>query len=81
MAHGKWTPWWLTDIDGGAVPALKGYNALTWTSGGMTYWAVSDLNAAELSELQKAPVGFRRYLLRSWYSDPNGEQRCLRRKS
>jgi anti-sigma factor RsiW len=35
------------------VAALKGYNALTWTAGGMTFWAVSDLNAAELSELQK----------------------------
>jgi anti-sigma factor RsiW len=31
----------------------KGYNALTWASGGLSYWAVSDLNAAELGELQK----------------------------
>ena len=38
---------------GRQVAALKGYNALTWTAGSMTYWAVSDLNAAELSELQK----------------------------
>ena len=41
------------DSTGPRVAALKGYNALTWTSGSMTYWAVSDLNAAELSELQK----------------------------
>jgi len=33
--------------------ASKGYNVLTWTVGGTTYWAVSDLNAAEMSELQK----------------------------
>ncbi len=30
----------------------KGYNAITWTTGGMTHWAVSDLNAKELAELQ-----------------------------
>jgi anti-sigma factor RsiW len=28
-----------------------GYNLLHWTEGGMTYWAVSDLNAHELAEL------------------------------
>jgi anti-sigma factor RsiW len=38
----------------GAMRAsLKGYNVLSWTSEGLTYWAVSDLNAAELGELQK----------------------------
>ncbi len=31
---------------------FKGYNAISWTSGGMTHWAVSDLNAKELAELQ-----------------------------
>ena len=30
---------------------LKGYNAVSWSSAGMTYWAISDLNAAELAEL------------------------------
>jgi anti-sigma factor RsiW len=35
------------------LAALKGYNALTWTTAGITYWAVSDLNAAELGDLQK----------------------------
>jgi anti-sigma factor RsiW len=29
---------------------LKGYNIIHWTRSGMTYWAVSDLNAAELNE-------------------------------
>ena len=33
--------------------ASKGYNVLTWAAGGTTYWAVSDLNAAEMTELQK----------------------------
>jgi anti-sigma factor RsiW len=30
----------------------NGYNTLTWSAADMTYWAVSDLNAAELRELQ-----------------------------
>jgi anti-sigma factor RsiW len=29
-----------------------GYNLLTWTRGGVTYWAVSDLDAGELKRLQ-----------------------------
>jgi anti-sigma factor RsiW len=33
--------------------ASKGYNVLTWTAGGITHWAVSDLNVAEMTELQK----------------------------
>jgi anti-sigma factor RsiW len=31
---------------------LQGYNTLSWTAGGITFWAVSDLNAKELGELQ-----------------------------
>lgn len=31
---------------------LNGYNLLTWSKGGMTYWAASDLNQGELKELQ-----------------------------
>jgi len=31
---------------------MNGYNVLSWTKGGMTYWAVSDLNDGELRELQ-----------------------------
>jgi anti-sigma factor RsiW len=38
---------------GPRLNALKGYNALAWTAGGINYWAVSDLNAAELGALQK----------------------------
>ncbi|MFZ1104356.1 MAG: anti-sigma factor [Hyphomicrobiaceae bacterium] len=30
----------------------NGYNLLTWTKGGITYWAVSDLDASELKRLQ-----------------------------
>jgi anti-sigma factor RsiW len=29
-----------------------GYNGVTWTAEGITYWAISDLNALELKELQ-----------------------------
>ena len=31
-----------------------GYNAVHWTSGGMTYWAVSDVSAPELERLRQA---------------------------
>jgi len=30
---------------------LQGYHLLYWTKAGMTYWAASDLNPAELQEL------------------------------
>jgi anti-sigma factor RsiW len=32
--------------------ALQGYNLLHWTRAGLDYWAVSDLNAAELAEFR-----------------------------
>lgn len=38
---------------GATRASLKGYNVIGWTSDGLIYWAVSDLNAAELGELQK----------------------------
>ena len=31
---------------------VKGYNLLSWSRSGVTYWAVSDLNAGELRQLQ-----------------------------
>jgi len=40
-----------TDAPRGAPTAVHGYNVVGWTSQGMTYWAVSDLNATELGEL------------------------------
>jgi len=33
--------------------AVKGYNVLTWSAAGAIYWAVSDLNASEMGDLQK----------------------------
>ncbi len=32
----------------------RGYNLIHWTQSGMTYWAVSDLNAAELQEFARS---------------------------
>jgi anti-sigma factor RsiW len=32
---------------------LKGYNVLHWTQAGISYWAVSDLNAAELADFAR----------------------------
>jgi anti-sigma factor RsiW len=35
----------------------RGYQILEWNSGGMSYWAISDLNRAELTELAHALRG------------------------
>ncbi len=32
--------------------AHRGFNMLTWSKGGLTYWAISDLNVGELRQLQ-----------------------------
>jgi anti-sigma factor RsiW len=47
--------WPATGLEdaGPKLAVLRGYNVLTWTAGGLGYWAVSDLNAAELKQLQK----------------------------
>ena len=34
------------------METAKGYNLLSWSRNGVTYWAVSDLNSGELSQLQ-----------------------------
>jgi len=36
------------------VPAVRGFNIKHWTHAGMSFWAVSDLNEAELGEFVKA---------------------------
>jgi anti-sigma factor RsiW len=36
-----------------SASAMNGYNFLTWTRGGVSYWAVSDLDGAELRRLQQ----------------------------
>jgi anti-sigma factor RsiW len=38
-----------TDKDAAAPDAIDGTNVMNWTFGNLTYWAVSDLNPAELS--------------------------------
>jgi anti-sigma factor RsiW len=37
-----------------AKGAIAGYNTVTWTDNGLSYWAVSDLNAGELDAFAKA---------------------------
>ena len=34
------------------MSSIKGYNLASWSKGGVTYWAVSDLNSGELQQLQ-----------------------------
>jgi len=40
------------DGPGPVASGMQGYSVLSWTADGLTYWAVSDLNAKELSQLQ-----------------------------
>jgi anti-sigma factor RsiW len=43
--------------DGGArALAIRGYNILTWTTGDIAYWAVSDVNPQELETLRRLIV-------------------------
>ena len=42
-------PW-----SGQAEAAIHGYNVIEWVDAGMSYWAVSDLNAAELTAFREA---------------------------
>jgi anti-sigma factor RsiW len=34
------------------LTSINNYNLLTWSRGGLTYWAVSDVNGAELQQLK-----------------------------
>jgi anti-sigma factor RsiW len=46
----------LPSREAGSAPrasADSGYNVLHWTKDGMTFWAISDLNAAELGDFAK----------------------------
>ncbi|MDT5156866.1 MAG: hypothetical protein QOH51_1223 [Acidobacteriota bacterium] len=47
---------WPSEHSADSEPELttrQGYNLIHWTRGGMTYWAVSDLNGVELQELTR----------------------------
>jgi anti-sigma factor RsiW len=37
-------------VNNGKASERQGYNVIRWSNGGMTYWAVSDLNLAELQQ-------------------------------
>ena len=46
---------WPTDASGQRIVqqvSVKGYNTVSWTAAGMIYWAMSDLNLAELKQFQ-----------------------------
>jgi len=43
---------WPADRGEGRI-SRDGYNVVHWTSGGMTYWAVSDVSAPELERLKQ----------------------------
>ena len=46
------------EAKGGDAPlkavSAKGYNVLRWREGGMAYWAVSDVNEAEMRAFVEA---------------------------
>ena len=42
---------------GSGVATDRGINLVHWSSGGMTFWAVSDLNDGELGEFARALGG------------------------
>jgi anti-sigma factor RsiW len=44
------TPWPTTRSTSPTTTNRRGYNIVAWTNNGMKYWAVSDLNQAELRE-------------------------------
>jgi anti-sigma factor RsiW len=37
-------------VAGPTEEAIHGFNVLRWVADGMSYWAISDLNASELNE-------------------------------
>ena len=43
---------WPSDVGQPAASAREGYNVLGWQQAGLTFWAVSDLNTAELKEFR-----------------------------
>jgi anti-sigma factor RsiW len=45
---------WPGSTGGEGSVSRDGYNAVHWTSGGMTYWAVSDVSAQDLERLRQA---------------------------
>lgn len=44
-------------VGGDEQRQLQGYNVIAWRDGGVEYWAVSDLNAAELAAFTRAYRG------------------------
>jgi anti-sigma factor (TIGR02949 family) len=44
---------WKSDGRREGHEARQGYNVVHWNSGGLSYWAVSDLNAGELEQFSK----------------------------
>jgi len=40
-----------------SLRAVRGFHVLHWINGGMSFWAVSDLNNGELSEFSRALEG------------------------
>jgi anti-sigma factor RsiW len=46
--------WPLSDSDANPqILSIKGFNVVHWTQAHMNYWAVSDLNASELTEFAR----------------------------
>jgi len=44
---------WPSNHNGQSVTSQNGYNVVHWSKDGMTFWAVSDLNSAELQQFSQ----------------------------
>jgi anti-sigma factor RsiW len=44
---------WPQEAGGATNPARSGFNIVHWASGGLGYWAISDLNEAELRDFAR----------------------------
>jgi len=45
---------WPATADSRRAVTREGYNLMNWTQGGLTFWAVTDLDANELNQFQQA---------------------------
>jgi len=77
-----WPSTAASDVSGKAL-VRQGYNLISWTNAGMNYWAISDLNLAELQQFvqllqnDSAAVQTRDYILATGFAPESGQGKSL----